>query len=87
MKRETIVKVPKEVLDEIYDDPGFPKGHYAYDVLYGHQSLSGADLVGRAARYGSWYAGIRARVIEVAKRYGVTVAYSYPNGRKVWTYK
>jgi hypothetical protein len=87
MERETIVKVPREVLDDIYNDPRFPRGYYAKAVLYGQQSLSGADVVGGAARWGSWYAGIRAQVIQIAAKYGVRVAYSYPNGRKVWTYK
>ena len=57
---------------QILSDVNFPKGQYARAVLDGKQRLSGADLRGKARRFGTWYHIQRCRVLAVAAKYGVT---------------
>lgn len=84
--RENIVPVPEDILQKIENDPDFPKGYYARDLLYGKQSLSGSDLKGKASSYGLWYAQQRFMVQKIAEKYGLRVVYAKElHGRKVFS--
>lgn len=59
-----------------------PSATYIADVLhYGHRPgvLSGANLRGKARKYGAYYAKARRTAEALAKEYGVSVGYASIN--------
>lgn len=63
-----------------------PRGYYARHVAeYGHIPgvLSGAELKGRARRYGAWYARQRQRVASVLAAEGIHIG-TGRHGARLW---
>lgn len=80
-----IVAPSFDILLTISMDESFPRGYYAASVLLGKQSLSGADLKGKAREYGSWYSLQRAKVEKVAAKYNVIPVHNrQAHNKLVW---
>ena len=58
-----------------------PRAHYADDVLSGHQRWSGADIKGKARRFGASYAEQRKRAARYLRAAGGMLCYVGPHHR------
>lgn len=52
--------IPETIIDAVF---GAARGQYQTDLLYGRQCWSGADLAGKARRYGGRYADSRSNLV------------------------
>ena len=67
-KTETKADRMNAALGEINDNAGYQR-----NIILGRQALSGADLAGKARKYGSKYFLSRAKAIDIAQAYGAHI--------------